>query len=255
MNITQLPSITKPQQRPYVYIMGAGPGDVSLLSIKAFLVLTQYAQVVIYDRLISKEILNLIPAHVEKIYAGKEAKHHYMPQDEIHETMLHYAYQDKIVVRLKGGDPFIFGRGGEEMLFLAQHNIPFEIIPGITAAEGCCAAFGIPLTHRGIAHGVRFITGHQQEGRLEHLDWQGLADPTTTLVVYMGLAHLEIISQQLVAHGLEGNTPVAVIHQGTLPQSRILYTTLVNIHDDVIKEAMTAPCLIIIGKVVNLAKI
>ncbi|MBL0317879.1 MAG: uroporphyrinogen-III C-methyltransferase [Alphaproteobacteria bacterium] len=241
-----------PPSKPYIYILGAGPGDPLLLSIKALQILTQHAQIVVHDRLISPEILALIPDHVEKIFAGKEAEHHYMPQDEIHQTLLYHANQHKIIVRLKGGDPFMFGRGGEEMLFLLEHHIPFEVIPGITAAEGCSAMYGIPLTHRGVAQGVRFITGHQQEGRLHHLDWQGLADPTTTLVIYMGLAHLEQISNQLIAHGLPATTPVAVIRNGTLPDSEIFYSTLSAVAEAVKCQQIKAPCLIIVGKVVAL---
>lgn len=243
-----------PPSTPYVYILGAGPGDPSLLSIKALQILTQHAQVVVHDRLISPEILALIPDHVEKIFAGKEAQHHYMPQEEIHQTLLHHAQDHKIIVRLKGGDPFMFGRGGEEMLFLLEHHIPFEIIPGITAAEGCSAAYGIPLTHRGIAHGVRFITGHQQDGKLLHLNWQSLADPSTTLVIYMGLAHIEIISHNLIEHGLSPATPLAVIRNGTLPDSEILYCTLESVAQDIKQHQMKAPCLIIVGDVVRLKR-
>lgn len=239
---------------PFVYITGAGPGDPMLLTLKTHKLLTEIADVVVYDRLIPDSILNLIPKNIERIYAGKSCKKHHMTQDEINQCLVEQAKLGKIVVRLKGGDPFIFGRGGEEAAYLAKNNIPFEIAPGVNAADGCCAYKGIPLTHRGLATGVRFITGHQQKGEVVDLDWQGLADPNTTLVIYMGLTRLEEIANNLISHGLPKDTPVAAIQEGTTENEQSCFSTLEKIYSKAQEVGLKPPTLIIIGKVVSIAE-
>ena len=234
----------------YVYIIGAGPGDPDLLTVKALKLLSA-GDVVVYDRLIPQSIIDLIPPHIEKIYAGKSCRTHHMTQEEINTCLVEEARKGKVVVRLKGGDPFIFGRGGEEMEALRSAGIPYEIVPGVNAADGCAAYAGIPLTHRGLATGVRFITGHQQKGEPVPLDWQGLADPHTTLVIYMGLANLETIAANLIAHGLPADTPAMAIQDGTTPSQRFCKATLATLHGTVTDAQFTSPTLIIIGKVVN----
>jgi len=236
-----------------VFIVGAGPGDPELLTLKAANCLKK-ADVVVYDRLVSDEILDLVPARAEKIFAGKAARDHFMPQDEINQMLVDLARQDKTVVRLKGGDPFIFGRGSEEAVVLAQHNIKFEVVPGITASAGCGAYAGIPLTHRGLATGVRFVTGHCRDGQHLDLNWQSLADPNTTLVIYMGLINIEKISQELIKAGLPAETPSAAIERGTLPEQRTLLTTLEKLPRTIAQADLKAPSLLIIGRVVNLAQ-
>lgn len=233
-----------------VHIVGVGPGDPELLTRKAFRIL-QEAECVLYDRLISQEILDLIPPHVEAIYAGKSCRKHHMTQEEINQALITHAQLGKKVVRLKGGDPFIFGRGGEEALALAEAHIHFDIVPGVNAADGCAAVQGIPLTHRGIAHSVRFITGHQQKGEPVTLDWQGLADPYTTLVIFMGLANIGTIVDNLIAHGLAADTPAAIIQEGTTPAEKKHCTSLAQLPQ--IIEDFQPPCIIIIGHVVTLA--
>lgn len=246
-------NISKPKA-PYVYIVGAGPGDPGLLTLKAHELLTKIADIVVYDRLIPQAILDFIPKNIEKIYAGKSCRQHVMTQEEINKCLVEEAKKKKVVVRLKGGDPFIFGRGAEEAEHLVNNKIPFEIVPGVNAADGCCAYRGIPLTHRGLATGVRFITGHQQKGEPANLDWKGLACADTTLVVYMGLTHLDEISRKLIEHGLPADTPAAAIQEGTTESERFCLSTLANIHADVSGQEFKSPTLIIIGKVVSLAK-
>ncbi|MEI7670255.1 MAG: uroporphyrinogen-III C-methyltransferase, partial [Pseudomonadota bacterium] len=209
-----------------VSIVGAGPGDYELLTLKA-LRLIKEAEAVVYDRLISEEILAMIPDNAEKYFAGKFCKNHVMTQDEINELIVKLAQDGLKVVRLKGGDPFIFGRGGEEAEFLASHNIPFEIIPGISAASGCSSHYNIPLTYRGIATSVRYITGHCKEPELA-FDWKSLADEQTTLVIYMGLANLVIITKKLIENGLPEDFPLAIIENGTNQDGRIIISNLVN---------------------------
>lgn len=238
---------------PFVYIAGAGPGDAELLTLKTHRLITQVADVVIYDRLIPDSIINLIPSGVEKIYAGKSCRNHHMTQDEINACLVEKAQEGKVVVRLKGGDPFIYGRGGEEALYLMQHHIPFEIVPGVNAADGCAAYQGIPLTHRGLASSVRFITGHQQKGEPMQLDWQGLANVDTTLVIYMGLAHLEELAKNLIAHGLPADTPAVAISNGTTSAEQACFATLADIFAAATKAALKAPTISIIGRVVGLA--
>lgn len=237
---------------PFVYIVGAGPGDPDLLTVKALRLLQDIADVVVYDRLIPEGILSLIPATIPRIYAGKSCRRHFMTQDEINHCLVEEALKQKVVVRLKGGDPFIFGRGGEEVEHLQKHDIPIEIVPGVNAADGCATYQGIPLTHRGVASGVRFITGHQQKGEAVPLDWQGLADPNTTLVIYMGLTHLEEILNKLLAHGMHAQTPAVAIYYGTTPEERSCYATISTLYEEITKQDFTSPTTVIIGNVVGL---
>lgn len=239
--------------KPYVYIVGAGPGDPELMTLKARRLLDTEAELVIYDRLITDDIIHSIPLHVEKIYAGKSCRQHVMTQEDINHCLVEEALKGKKIVRLKGGDPFIFGRGREEVDALIQAGIDFEVIPGVNAADGSAAYHHIPLTHRGLATGVRFITGHKQQGQVLELDWQGLADPHTTLVIFMGLANLERITNNLIENGLAATTPAVAIHQGTTRQERSCFSTLSNLSQDIIRQQITSPTIIIIGKVVSLA--
>ncbi len=236
-----------------VSIVGSGPGDPDLLTVKA-LRLIQEADVVVYDLLVSDKILDLIPEGVSRVFAGKAARKHFMPQREINELLVTLAAGGNKVVRLKGGDPFIFGRGSEEAEHLSKHGVSFEVVPGITASAGCTVYSGIPLTHRGLAKGVRFITGHLQEGKTLDLNWKSLADPDTTLVIYMGLTNIGQISGKLIEAGLPGDTPTAAIHKGTTPEQQTILTTLSEIPACVEKAGLKAPTLIVIGRVVTLAK-
>ncbi len=233
-----------------VSIVGAGPGDPELLTLKAKKRIGE-AEAVVYDRLIPKEILDIIPPAAEKFFAGKACKEHIMAQAEINDLLVALAKRGLKVVRLKGGDPLIFGRGGEEAEHLAQHGIPFEIVPGISSATGCTAYWHIPLTHRDLASGVRYITGHSKEGKLD-LDWQNLADPDTTLVVYMGLANVALIAEKLMEHGLPADFPIAAIQDGTTKQSKIVISTLAKAGQDIESAKLESPTLIIIGRVVAL---
>ena len=239
---------------PYVYIVGSGPGEAELLTLKAYRLLTEVADVVIYDRLIPEEVIALIPKHVERIYAGKSCRKHHMTQEDINALLVEQAKQNKVVVRLKGGDPFIFGRGGEEATCLVENDIPFEIVPGVSAATACSAYLGVPLTHRGLAHSVRYITGHQQKGEAVTLDWQGLANPETTLVSYMGLANIAMISEELMKHGLDADTPSAAIQDGTTANQRTCFCSLQQLAEKMKTLEFKSPTLIIIGQVVSLAK-
>lgn len=235
-----------------VYIVGAGPGDPDLLTVKALRLLGR-AEVVVYDKLVSDEILALIPPGATRIFAGKVARHHHMPQDQINGLLVSLARSGRTVVRLKGGDPFFFGRGGEEAAHLAAHGIAFEIIPGITSASGCTAYAGIPLTHRGIAHGVRFITGHAKEDEPLDLDWASLASAETTLVIYMGRITVRQICTQLIAHGLAAATPAAVLVNGTRPDQTVTITSLAHLAERVEALDLAAPTLLVIGQVVAFA--
>lgn len=235
-----------------VFLIGAGPGDPDLLTVKA-LRLIQGAALVVYDRLVSPEIMALISPAAEQVYAGKALGNHHLVQDEINRLLLDLARSGRDVVRLKGGDPFVFGRGSEEALFLAAHGIAFEVVPGISAAAGCSTYAGIPLTHRGLATGVRFITGHLQGDRGLDLDWAGLADPDVTLAIYMGLQALPGIAARLMAAGLPGDTPAAAIENGTTPRQRRVVGTLATLADLAAGEKLQAPTLIVVGKVVGLA--
>lgn len=234
---------------PFVHIVGAGPGDPDLLTVKAVRLLEK-ADCVVYDRLIPEEILAFIPERTERIYAGKSCRKHHMTQEQINQCLVDEAKKGKRIVRLKGGDPFIFGRGGEEAIALQLANIPYEIVPGVNAADGCAAYQGIPLTHRNLATSVRFITGHQQKGEPIPFDWPGLANEHTTLVIYMGLANLETITKNLIKHGLSKQTPAAIIQEGTTKNEKTAFTTLENLVKTA--EAFTPPSIVVVGKVVEL---
>ena len=235
-----------------VYLVGAGPGDPDLLTMKAVRLLKE-AEVVVLDRLISDDILKLIPSGTSCIYAGKAPGKHYVSQDEINEMLVRLAKSGRKVVRLKGGDPFIFGRGGEEALFMAEHGIQFEIVPGVSAGSGCGSAFGIPLTHRGLATGVRFVTGHCRDNGELRLNWKSLADPNTTLVVYMGLGTIPEVSANLIEAGLPASTPAAAVEKGATENQRICVTTLGELPERVVAKEFSPPTLFIIGQVVTLA--
>jgi uroporphyrin-III C-methyltransferase/precorrin-2 dehydrogenase/sirohydrochlorin ferrochelatase len=238
------------QPKGEVYLVGAGPGDPELLTLKA-LRLMQQADVVIYDRLVSQPIMDLCRRDAEKVYVGKARSNHAVPQEGINALLVKYAQQGKRVCRLKGGDPFIFGRGGEEIQELFAAGIAFQVVPGITAASGCSAYAGIPLTHRDYAQSVRFLTGHLKEGSPE-LPWNELVYQNQTLVLYMGLVGLESICEKLIAHGQRPDMPVALISKGTTPEQKVLVGTLADIASKVAEHHIQAPTLTIIGDVVSL---
>ena len=233
-----------------VYLVGAGPGDPELLTLKA-LRLMQQADVVIYDRLVSPAIMELCRRDATKIYVGKARSNHAVPQEGINALLVEYASKGQRVCRLKGGDPFIFGRGGEEIQELFASGVPFQVVPGITAASGCSAYAGIPLTHRDYAQSVRFLTGHLKEGSPE-LPWDELVYQNQTLVLYMGLVGLEKICEKLIEHGQRPDMPVALISKGTTPEQKVLVGTLVDIAPKVEENHIQAPTLTIIGDVVSL---
>ncbi|MCF8999359.1 siroheme synthase CysG [Acinetobacter nectaris] len=233
-----------------VYLVGAGPGDPELLTLKA-LRLMQQADVVIYDRLVSSPILELCRRDAEKIYVGKARSNHAVPQEGINQLLIQYALDGKRVCRLKGGDPFIFGRGGEEIQELVTADVPFQVVPGITAASGCSAYAGIPLTHRDYAQSVRFLTGHLKEGSPE-LPWRELVYENQTLVLYMGLVGLETICKRLIEYGQRPDMPVALISKGTTPEQQVVIGNLENIAEKVMQYEVQAPTLTIIGEVVKL---
>lgn len=236
-----------------VYLVGAGPGDPDLLTLKAHRLLQQ-ADVVIHDRLVSARVLDLVPAAVTRIPVGKESGHHCVPQEQINRLLVEQARRHARVVRLKGGDPFVFGRGSEEALHLRRHGVPFEIVPGITAAVACSAYAGVPLTHRGASRGVQFVTGHFRDDQPVELDWATLANPDTTLVVYMGLAHLPLICRQLIAAGLAATTPALAVQDGTTPHQRQLTATLAELPEQVHGAGLVPPVLVVIGRTVALAE-
>jgi uroporphyrin-III C-methyltransferase/precorrin-2 dehydrogenase/sirohydrochlorin ferrochelatase len=236
--------------RGEVYLVGAGPGDPDLLTLRG-LALIKRAEVALYDNLISPEILALLPPAAERIYVGKRRADHAMRQEAINALLVEHALAGKRVLRLKGGDPFIFGRGGEEIDTLSAHGIRFEVVPGITAALGAAAYAGIPLTHRDHAQACVFVTGNLKDGSVD-LDWETLARPRQTIVVYMGLLSLPAICRELIAHGLPGDTGAAVVQQGTTSTQRVVAGTLRTLPARVARAKLHAPTLIIVGNVVRL---
>lgn len=237
-------------ERGEVALIGAGPGDPDLLTFRA-LRLLQQADVIVYDRLVSKEILDLARRDAQRIYVGKERDNHTLPQEDINHLLARLAKEGKRVIRLKGGDPFIFGRGGEEIELLAQQGIPFQIVPGITAAAGCASYAGIPLTHRDYAQSVVFVTGHLRDGSV-NLNWPALVQPQQTVVFYMGLKGLETIFAELIRHGMAPDMPAALVEQGTTLRQRVWTGTLRTLPDVLRRETVQAPTLIIVGEVVRL---
>ena len=233
--------------RGEVVLVGAGPGDAGLLTLKG-LQQIQQADVVVYDRLVSDEIMNLVRRDADRVFVGKRAGYHCVPQEEINQILLREAQSGKRVVRLKGGDPFIFGRGGEELETLCHAGIPFSVVPGITAASGCSAYSGIPLTHRDYAQSVRLVTGHLKTGG--ELDWANLAAEKQTLVFYMGLNQAAAIQEQLIAHGMQADMPVALVENGTSVQQRVVSGTLSELGE--LAQQVKSPSLIIVGRVVAL---
>ena len=234
----------------FVSLVGAGPGDPELLTLRALRVM-QAANVVLYDHLVSPPLVDLTRRDAERIYVGKEQDNHALPQGEINALMVRLAREGKRVVRLKGGDPFIFGRGGEEIEALLEHGIAFEVVPGITAAAGAASYAGIPLTHRDYAHSCVFVTGHLKNGSAQ-LDWPALTRPNQTVAVYMGLGGLAQICRGLVEHGLPGSMPAAVVEKATLPEQRVVEGTLLTLAEKVKAQQIGAPAILIVGEVVRL---
>ena len=237
-----------------VFLVGAGPGDPELLTLKAIR-LIQNCDVLVYDRLVSQEVLDLAPESVERFNVGKRPHMHSVPQQDINALLVSLARRGRNVVRLKGGDPFMFGRGGEEMLALRAVGIPCEIIPGITSAQGAAASTKVPLTHRGLANSVRYLTGHCRDNAALDFDWEGLADPSTTLVVYMGLANISEIAHQLMTYGRSPETPVLAISNATREDERRYNTSLRDVSCAVKVAGFQSPVLFVIGDVVAIAQI
>ena len=246
-----LEAAAEPQQGSVV-LVGAGPGDAGLLTLNALRAL-QEADVILHDRLVSAEVLGLARRDADRIPVGKAARGHTVPQERIHELLLEHARAGKRVVRLKGGDPFIFGRGGEELEFLEAQGIPFEVVPGITAAIACGAYAGIPLTHRDHAQSVRLVTAHCGDS-LDTLDWPALAQERQTVALYMGVAGLDRIRERLMQHGRAGATPVAIVENGSRPEQRVVLTTLAEIEDAGREQRVRSPALVIVGEVAALAE-
>jgi uroporphyrinogen III methyltransferase/synthase len=236
-----------------VYLIGAGPGDPKLLTIRAFELLKE-ADVVVYDRLVSESILELVPESAEKIYVGKSSKKHELTQDKITDLLIKKGLEGKRVVRLKGGDPFLFGRGGEEAEALVGQGVPFEVVPGVTSAIAAATYAGIPLTHRDYASSVAIVTGHKAENAERTVNWAGMAASVDTIVILMGVSELKSIVDKLVEGGLNPNTPVALIEWGTLKKQRIITGKISTIADEAEKKNVKPPSVIVIGEVVNLGR-
>ncbi len=233
-----------------VWLVGAGPGDPELLTLKAARLIAS-ADALVYDHLVGHGIVDLARPDARRIYVGKEASHHTLPQESINRLLVDLAREGLSVLRLKGGDPFIFGRGGEELEILAAAGIPFEVVPGVTAAAGCGAYSGFPLTHRDHAQAVTFVTGHLKDGSL-NLDWPALARPRHTIVFYMGISAAADICRQMIAHGLPAETPVAVVRNATLADQQTLLATLGTLPQRIKASGIKPPALIVVGTVVRL---
>lgn len=253
MNFPSAPLHKQPFIAGEVALVGSGPGDPDLLTLQAYRMI-QEAEVAIYDRLVSKEIMDLLPDSCELIYVGKKQAEHRVPQEGINQLLVDHAKRNKKVVRLKGGDPFVFGRGGEEAQFLLANNIACHIVPGITAASGCTSYTGIPLTHRNVARACTFITGHVQNDGALDLPWHILADKQQTVVFYMGVKSLPIIIEQLEKAGRSNQTPAAIIRKGTQPNQAVYKGTLDSLNDLVEKNNIKPPSLIVIGDVITTFK-
>ncbi len=236
----------------FVHIVGAGPGDPELLTVKAARLISN-ADVVVYDKLVSPKILDMIQESAKSIYVGKASGHHQMPQEEINQLLVSLCKEYRSVVRLKGGDSLIFGRGSEEALILRENDIPFEFVPGITAASACSTYAGIPLTHRGLANSVKFITGHFAADKTLELEQDSLKDASCTLVFYMGVSSKQEIIKQLIKAGRCPSTPAAIIEKGTTDQQRRIVSTLENLVNASDAQGIAAPAILVVGDVVNLA--
>ncbi len=233
-----------------VWLVGAGPGDPDLLTLKAARLIGS-AEAIVYDHLVGDGVRALFPAAARQIYVGKKAAKHTLKQEEINRLLVDLAREGLAVVRLKGGDPFIFGRGGEELEVLHAASIPFEVVPGVTAAAGCAAYAGFPLTHRAHAQSVTFVTGHLKDHTID-LDWPALARPGQTVVFYMGVGGAEEICRQMIAHGLPPHTPAAIVRRGTLPDQQTLLATLACLPARIAESGIKPPALIVVGTVVAL---
>ena len=233
-----------------VYLVGAGPGDLDLITVKGVKCIQQ-ADVILYDRLVNPELLQYAKNDADIIYCGKLPGDHTMHQETISYSLAHHAKKGKIVTRLKGGDPFVFGRGGEEAEVLVKHGIPFEIVPGITAGIAAPAYAGIPVTHRNCSASFAIVTGHRQEGKEEDIKWENLAKGIDTLAIYMGVGNLPYIREKLLQFGKPGKTPVALIQSGSLASQRTVISTLQEVVETARTEKVSNPCMIIVGEVVN----